>query len=183
MPHFLFYGPPGTGKTSTILALARELFGYGSCSSSFLMVCASPDMIKDRVLELNASDERGIDVVREKVALAFLSVMLTPSRSSRLHKPPQAPHPRKTTRALVCPHASRPLIRLGFKIIILDEADAMTKDAQSALRYGPTMERLDHHHCHHIIVVVVVVVVVVVIIIIIIFIVIIDIIIITTTTI
>jgi replication factor C subunit 2/4 len=93
----LFYGPPGTGKTSTILALAKELYG--------------PELMKSRVLELNASDERGISIVREKVK-DFARMQLTnppPGYKSRYPCPP-------------------------FKIIILDEADSMTQDAQSALR-------------------------------------------------
>lgn len=53
VPHLLFHGPPGTGKTTTILALARALYG--------------PELYKSRILELNASDDRGIKVVREKI--------------------------------------------------------------------------------------------------------------------
>lgn len=97
LPHMLFYGPPGTGKTSTILALAKELYG--------------PEFMKQRVLELNASDERGISIVREKVK-DFARMQLTsppPGYKDRYPCPP-------------------------FKIIILDEADSMTQDAQSALR-------------------------------------------------
>ncbi|CAF3448954.1 Subunit of heteropentameric Replication factor C (RF-C) [Fusarium graminearum] len=97
LPHMLFYGPPGTGKTSTVLALAKELYG--------------PDMIKSRVLELNASDERGISIVREKVK-NFARMQLTNPPPGYKDKYP-------------CP---------PFKIIILDEADSMTQDAQSALR-------------------------------------------------
>ncbi|KAK4227586.1 P-loop containing nucleoside triphosphate hydrolase protein [Podospora fimiseda] len=97
LPHMLFYGPPGTGKTSTILALAKELYG--------------PELIKSRVLELNASDERGISIVREKVK-DFARMQLTNPPAGYKAKYP-------------CP---------PFKIIILDEADSMTQDAQSALR-------------------------------------------------
>lgn len=50
LPHLLFYGPPGTGKTSTILACAKQLYG--------------PKEFSSMVLELNASDDRGIGIVR-----------------------------------------------------------------------------------------------------------------------
>ncbi|KAI9745224.1 MAG: hypothetical protein M1818_001502 [Claussenomyces sp. TS43310] len=97
LPHMLFYGPPGTGKTSTILALAKELYG--------------PELVKTRVLELNASDERGISIVREKVKDFARMQLSQPSEAQRTRYP--------------CP---------PYKIIILDEADSMTQDAQSALR-------------------------------------------------
>jgi replication factor C subunit 2/4 len=93
LPHLLLYGPPGTGKTSTALAIARQLYG--------------PELMKTRVLELNASDDRGITVVREKVK-AFAASAVGASA-------PGYP----------CP---------PYKFLILDEADSMTQDAQNALR-------------------------------------------------
>lgn len=66
MPNLIFAGPPGTGKTTSILALAHELLG-----SSY----------KEAVLELNASDDRGIDVVRNKIKMfAQKKVTLPPGR-------------------------------------------------------------------------------------------------------
>ncbi|KAL1958892.1 hypothetical protein VTO42DRAFT_3445 [Malbranchea cinnamomea] len=105
LPHMLFYGPPGTGKTSTILALAKSLFG--------------PQLFRSRILELNASDERGISIVREKIK-DFARVQLS-------HPPP---HDSSYREKYPCP---------PFKLVILDEADSMTQDAQSALRR--TMEK------------------------------------------
>ncbi|KAL1668411.1 P-loop containing nucleoside triphosphate hydrolase protein [Schizophyllum commune] len=98
LPHMLFYGPPGTGKTSTILALSRQLFG--------------PDNFRSRVLELNASDERGISIVREKV-------------KNFARQTPRAQAVASDGKEYPCP---------PYKIIILDEADSMTQDAQGALR-------------------------------------------------
>ncbi len=90
LPHLLFFGSSGCGKTSTILALAKEIFGEKYWS--------------DRVIELNASDERGIKVVREKIKRYAMNSINLDSNI-----PP-------------------------WKIIILDEADNMTSDSQFALR-------------------------------------------------
>lgn len=87
LPHLLFYGPPGTGKTSTILAVAKQMY--------------TPAEFHSMVLELNASDDRGIGIVRGQI-LSFAS--------------------------------TRTIFKKGFKLVILDEADAMTRDAQNSLR-------------------------------------------------
>lgn len=94
IPHFLFYGPPGSGKTSAILAIGRELF---------------KEYFSDRVIEFNASDDRGINAVREKITGEAKKYVTEVVSKDRTHIPP-------------------------FKIIILDEADSMTEEAQDALR-------------------------------------------------
>lgn len=91
VPHCIFAGPPGTGKTTAALCLAHDLYG---------------EVYRANLMELNASDERGINVVRQTVK-TFARV--------------------------------RTLGEIPFKILILDEADNMTSDAQQALRR--TMER------------------------------------------
>lgn len=87
LPHLLLYGPPGTGKTSTIVAAAKRMYG--------------PTKYNSMTLELNASDARGINVVRNEIK-EFAG--------------------------------TKQLFSKGVKLIILDEADAMTSDAQFALR-------------------------------------------------
>jgi len=109
----LFYGPPGTGKTSTVLALAKELYGFTPLPPipPPLTNPCRPELMKTRVLELNASDERGISIVREKVK-NFARTAVSNSTAAQSDQYP-------------CP---------PYKIIILDEADSMTQDAQAALR-------------------------------------------------
>lgn len=102
LPHLLFYGPPGTGKTSTILACACQLYTPTQFSSMvFFYNIFMIHYCFVKVLELNASDDRGIGIVRGQI-LTFSS--------------------------------TRTIFKSGFKLIILDEADAMTMDAQNALR-------------------------------------------------
>ena len=86
LPHLLFTGPAGVGKTSLSLVIVKKLFG---------------DLWRQNFLELNASDERGIDVVRNKV--------------------------KDFAR-------TRSIGDVPFKIIYLDECDALTREAQQALR-------------------------------------------------
>jgi replication factor C small subunit len=87
LPHLLFAGPPGSGKTTLALIISKELLG---------------DLASDYTLSLNASDERGIDAVRERIKIFA-------SYSDRREGVP-------------------------FRLVILDEADEMTRDAQTALR-------------------------------------------------
>ena len=94
LPHLLFYGQSGVGKTSGITACAKELYGQ-----------YYPFM----VMELNASDDRGIEVVRNKIKqfVTAKNVFFGMTESERLGM---------------------------FKLVILDETDAMTSDAQAILR-------------------------------------------------
>lgn len=68
LPHLLFHGPPGTGKTSCMIAIAKELYGKN---------------YKNMTLELNASDDRGIDVVRERIK-SFCSTQQLMSKGIKL---------------------------------------------------------------------------------------------------
>jgi DNA polymerase III delta prime subunit len=89
-PHLLFYGPPGTGKTTTIINLINEFQKQNNKNS------------KGYVIHLNASDERGIDIIRNQINQFVKSMSIFES---------------------------------GFKFVILDEVDYMTKNAQQALKY------------------------------------------------
>ena len=89
MPHLFFYGPPGTGKTSTILSCANEIYGKNSSTM---------------VMHLNASDERGVEVVRKQI-IQFSSTSVMFHKTTHLNK-----------------------------LVILDEADSMSSCAQQALR-------------------------------------------------
>ena len=120
LPHLLFYGPAGSGKTSAALALCRQLW--------------HPSDWKRRVLELNASDERGISVVRDKIK-HFAS--LTVGSSSKKTKSAASFFQKKTDDDAMQVEGQEETEKYPnppFKIIILDEADTVTPDAQAALR-------------------------------------------------
>lgn len=92
IPHLLFYGPPGTGKTTSAMTICSYIYKNNI------------KILKERVLELNASDDRGIKIVRDKIK-TFANKAINPYKNIP-----------------------------DIKMIILDEADAMTNDSQFALR-------------------------------------------------
>lgn len=92
IPHLLFYGPPGTGKTSTIEAFVRELYGE--------------EHVEYMTMNINASEERGIEIVRNKIKNFVSTSPIHPGK-------PGSPN---------------------YKFVILDEADMMTLDAQGMLK-------------------------------------------------
>lgn len=133
MPHLLFYGPPGTGKTTTIKACSSHLFG---------------NRVRGNVLELNASDDRGIDVVRNQIkefsstGSIFAGMRKAPAAAA---VPPVAPSATtgeesgSAPASVVVPQPPPPTtaaatVSVNFKLVILDEADQMSHDAQAALR-------------------------------------------------
>jgi replication factor C subunit 3/5 len=93
IPHLILYGPPGTGKTSLIMSCAKKIYG---------------NEYDSMILELNGSDDRGINVVRDQIK-EFAN---TKSMLDKLYG----------------------LKPIKYKLVILDEADSMTNDAQFALR-------------------------------------------------
>jgi len=146
LPHLLLYGPPGSGKTSVALALCKELW--------------HPTQWRRRVLELNASDERGISVVREKIKqFASLSVGKGGSHTTTAQMGGGGFSSKKDwfgagsssggknsktsnengdamdiTTMTTTNNDEKKYPNPPFKVIILDEADTVTKDAQAALR-------------------------------------------------
>lgn len=119
LPHLLLYGPPGTGKTSVALALCRQLW--------------SPTEWRRRVLELNASDERGISVVRDKIK-RFAGLAVGKSNRSGQQQLVMGKKKSDTDEGDMEVEEVQQYPSPPFKIIILDEADTMTPDAQAALR-------------------------------------------------
>jgi len=93
MPHLLFYGPPGTGKTSTINAVINQLYGI--------------ENVPFMTMTINASDERGIEIIRNKIKPFISSQSLCNTKDNKIP---------------------------NYKFVILDEADAITQSAQKMLK-------------------------------------------------
>lgn len=109
MPNMIFFGPPGVGKTTCVDLLIQRLYGGGAAENKAEKI-QKKDQREQCVLKLNASDERGIQVVRTRI---------------------------KTFASLSAPTGA------PFRLVVLDECDNMTNDAQSALRY--IMEHYTHN--------------------------------------
>ena len=111
IPHLLLYGSPGTGKTTIINILCKSFFTYSKNDfpNNYELLNENIKLRANRILILNASDEKGIKIVREKIkSFSSLSLILQNNKSTTMIP--------------------------NFKIIILDEADSMSYESQFALR-------------------------------------------------
>jgi len=129
LPNLLLCGPPGTGKTTSMLCLARDLLRQDTSTAA--AGSSGRNILKDAVLELNASDDRGLDVVREKIKLFAQTKKTLPVKTistAAADAPGEEGHLGSSNSG-----AATRVVAL-HKIVLLDEADSMTPAAQQALR-------------------------------------------------
>lgn len=121
-PNLLFYGPPGTGKTTTVINLINEyqIMYYGKINRA-------------NVIHLNASDERGIDIIRNQIYQFVRSMNLLNHR--RRAEANEGDETISSAPNLYTELPAAKDIEMNMKFVILDEVDYMTKNAQQALKY------------------------------------------------
>jgi replication factor C subunit 3/5 len=129
-PHVILCGPAGTGKTTTILAISKQLYGKHSVT-----VTGNQQPLSDMVMEINASDANGIEVVRKQISVFVSSKgSISASMGITVARNGEKKTKKEVGVATVESNSEQKKMRFVPKLIILDEADHLTRNAQNALR-------------------------------------------------